>query len=110
MEEQDMELKITASNFDKEVLQSELPVLVDFYADWCGPCKMMAPVVERMAEKYAGKVKVGKCNSDENMELAAQFRVSSIPTFLLFKEGKVIQSELGAMSEKDFEERLLKNA
>jgi tRNA (guanine-N7-)-methyltransferase len=108
MEELDMELKITADNFEKEVLQSDLPVLVDFYADWCGPCKMMAPVVEKMAEKYAGKVKVGKCNSDENMKLAIQYKVSSIPTFLIFKGGEVVESRLGAMSEKDFEENLLK--
>lgn len=101
-----MEMKFAADNFDAEVLQSELPVLVDFFADWCGPCKMMAPVVEKMAQRYAGKVKVGKCNIDENMELAQEYRVASIPTFIVFKDGKIESSTVGAMSEKDLEAKL----
>ena len=84
-----MEYKFTTDNFEKEVLQSELPVLVDFYADWCGPCKMMAPIVEGLAQGYDGKVKVGKLNIDDEMEIAQQYRVMSIPTFILFKDGKI---------------------
>ena len=97
MEDNNMEYKFTEANFDTEVLKSDIPVLVDFYADWCGPCKMMMPVVEKMAEKYDGKVKVGKVNSDENNELAAKYNIMSIPSFLVFKNGEVINSAMGAM-------------
>ena len=79
-----MELKITDNNFETEVKKSNIPVLVDFYADWCGPCKMMAPLVAQLAEAYDGKCKIGKCNVDENQELAREFRVMSIPTFIFF--------------------------
>ena len=97
-----MEYKFTTDNFEEEVLQSALPVLVDFYADWCNPCKMMAPVVEKLAEEYEGKMKVGKCNIDENMQIAQRYRVSSIPFFMIFKDGEKLASFLGAMSEADF--------
>ena len=79
-----MEYTFTAANFEEEVLQSELPVLVDFYADWCGPCKMMGPVVEKCAEAYAGKMKIGKLNVDDNMAIAQKYRVVSIPHFIVF--------------------------
>ncbi len=92
-----MEYKFTTDNFEAEVLNSDIPVLVDFYADWCGPCKMMMPVVEKMAEAYVGKVKVGKVNSDEEGELAQKYNIMSIPSFLVFKNGEVINSAMGAM-------------
>ncbi len=92
-----MEYKFTTDNFEAEVLNSDIPVLVDFYADWCGPCKMMMPVVEKMAETYEGKVKVGKVNSDEEGELAQKYNIMSIPSFLVFKNGEVINSAMGAM-------------
>ena len=92
-----MEYKFTAENFEAEVINSEIPVLVDFYADWCGPCKMMMPVVEKMAETYDGKVKVGKVNSDDENALAAKYNIMSIPSFLVFKNGEVINSATGAM-------------
>ena len=103
-----MEYKFTADNFEKEVLQSELPVLVDFYADWCGPCKMMAPIVEGLAQDYDGKVKVGKLNIDDEMEIAQQYRVMSIPTFILFKDGKAVETSVGAMSKDELESKLQK--
>ena len=78
-----MEYKFTSANFEEEVLNSEIPVLVDFYADWCGPCKMMAPIVESLAESFDGKVKVGKLNIDEEMDIAQKYRVMSIPTYCL---------------------------
>lgn len=93
-----MEYKFTSDNFEAEVINSEIPVLVDFYADWCGPCKMMMPVVEKMAETYDGKVKVGKVNSDDENALAAKYNIMSIPSFLVFKNGEVINSATGAMS------------
>jgi len=93
-----MEYKFTTANFEEEVLNAEQPVLVDFYADWCGPCKMMAPLVERLAQEYEGKLKVGKCNTDENMPIAQKYRIASIPTFLIFKNGQVEASFMGAMS------------
>lgn len=93
-----MEYKFTEENFENEVLKSDIPVLVDFYADWCGPCKMMMPVVEKLAEVYEGKVKVGKVNSDENNELAAKYNIMSIPSFLIIKNGEVVDSATGAMS------------
>ena len=103
-----MEYKFTSQNFEEEVLQSNLPVLVDFYADWCVPCKMMAPIVEEMAQSFDGKVKVGKCNIDENMEIAQKYRVMSIPTFVIFKDGQPIETNVGAMSKEELEDKLNK--
>ena len=92
-----MEHIFTTANFEEEVLKSDLPVLVDFYADWCNPCKMMAPVVESLAEELAGKCKVGKCNIDENLPVAQKYRVASIPTFIVFKKGEPAATFMGAM-------------
>ncbi len=92
-----MEYIFTEENFENEVLKSDIPVLVDFYADWCGPCKMMMPVVEKLAEAYDGKVKVGKVNSDENGQLAGKYNIMSIPSFLIIKNGEVVDSVTGAM-------------
>ena len=89
------ELKITTANFENEVLNSDKPVLLDFYADWCGPCKMLAPVVHEIAEENAGTLKVGKINVDEQMELAMRFQVSSIPMLVVFKDGKVAAKSVG---------------
>ena len=89
------ELKITAANFEDEVLRSDKPVLLDFYADWCGPCKMLAPVLHEIAEENAGALKVGKINVDEQMELAMRFQVSSIPMLVVFKDGKVVAKSVG---------------
>ena len=101
-----MEYKFTTDNFEQEVLQSSVPVLVDFFADWCGPCKMMAPIVEKMAEELDGKVKVGKCNIDENMTLAARYRISSIPAFVIFKNGSPEATFVGAMSAAELKEKV----
>lgn len=89
------ELKITAANFENEVLHSNKPVLLDFYADWCGPCKMLSPVLHEIAEEYAGTLKVGKINVDEQTELAKRFHVSSIPMLVLFKDGQPIAKSVG---------------
>lgn len=96
-----MEYKFTAQNFEQEVLKSELPVLVDFYADWCNPCKMMAPVIAELAEELEGKCRVGKCNVDENMMIAQKYRVASIPNFIVFKNGQPVANFMGAMSADD---------
>lgn len=101
-----MELTITSGNFENEVMNSEIPVLVDFYADWCGPCKMMAPIVERVAEAYQGKLKVGKCNIDNDGELAMKFRVMSIPTIIIFKNGEVAVQSIGAISQQELEAKI----
>ena len=94
-----MEYRFTEENFDAPVLGSDTPVLVDFYADWCGPCKMMMPVVEKMAEAYDGKIKIGKLNVDENNAIAGKYGVMSIPSFMVFKNGEVVNSSTGAMSQ-----------
>lgn len=94
-----MEMKFTDENFEAEVLQSSVPVLVDFFAEWCGPCKMMAPAVEQLAEEYAGKVKIGKLNVDENENMAMKYGVMSIPTVIVFKNGEIDQKFMGLQSK-----------
>ena len=89
------ELKITRENFEREVLNSDKPVLIDFWANWCGPCRMLSPTISEIAEEYKDKVKVGKVNIDEEGELAAMFRVSSIPLLVVMKNGKVMNSAVG---------------
>jgi len=95
-----MAMKFTGGNFETEVYQSEIPVLVDFYADWCGPCKAMAPVVETLAEEYEGKAKVGKINTDENQDIAMEYGIMSIPTFLVFKGGKAVKKMIGMQDKR----------
>lgn len=92
-----MEVVLTVENFENEVLKSDKPVLVDFWATWCGPCRMIAPIIEEIASDYAGKIKVGKINVDEQEELAVRYGISSIPTLLLFKNGEVAKKTLGYM-------------
>ena len=101
-----MEYKFTTDNFETEVLQSELPVLVDFYADWCGPCRMMAPVIGKMAEEFEGRIKVGKCNVDDNMGAASAMRVSSIPAVYFFKDGKPVDLSVGLVPEEVLDEKI----
>lgn len=101
-----MEKIINAENFEQEVLNAELPVLVDFYADWCGPCKMMAPAVESLAKELMGKCEVGKCNIDDNMTLAQKYRVLSVPSFMVFKGGEAIAVFVGAMSAAELRRRV----
>ncbi|MBR6391294.1 MAG: thioredoxin [Lachnospiraceae bacterium] len=101
-----MELKITTDNFEEEVLKSDIPVLVDFYADWCGPCKMMAPIVERIAEGYDGRLKVGKCNIDDEGDLASRYGIMSIPTIMVFKGGEPAVTSIGAVSQPDLESKI----
>ena len=98
-----MEMKFTTANFEEEVLKSEIPVLVDFYADWCGPCQMMAPVIGQLAGEYEGRVKIGKLNVDENPDIAVQYKVMSIPTMIIFRNGEVFSKEVGASSKKEVE-------
>ena len=101
-----MEYQFTSDNFNDEVVKSDIPVMVDFYADWCGPCRMMMPVVEKMAERYDGKVKVGKVNTELQPELSAMFNVRSIPSFFFIKDGKVVDSAVGGMSEGNLSARI----
>ena len=101
-----MEYKFTKENFESEVMNSDVPVLVDFYADWCGPCKMMSPVVDNIAEKYTGKAKVGKVNVDEQQEIAVQFGIMSIPSFVFIKNGKKVDQAMGAMPASALESKL----
>ena len=98
------EIILTSDNFETEVIGSEIPVLVDFWAPWCGPCKMLGPVISQIAEENEGKVKVGKVNVDEEDELAAQYGIQSIPTVLLFKGGEVIEQSLGFKPKAFFED------
>lgn len=103
-----MEHKFTATNFEKEVLEADIPVLVDFYADWCGPCKMMAPVIAQLAEEYDGKIKVGKCNIDDEDGLARMYRVMSIPTIKIFVQGKDVATVVGAVPKEQLDAEVSK--
>ena len=96
-----MEIKLSSENFEKEVLKSEKPVLVDFYADWCGPCNAMAPVIEELASELDGKAKVGKINVDENSDIAVEYNVMSIPTLIIFKNGKEEKRLVGLRDKEE---------
>ncbi len=98
--------QVTDANFEQEVLKSDLPVLVDFWAPWCGPCHLVAPIVEELAKDYQGQLKVTKLNVDDNPNTAAKYGIFSIPSILLFKEGKVATQIVGAVPKKHFVEKL----
>ncbi|NBC30703.1 MAG: thioredoxin [Spirochaetes bacterium] len=91
-----MKVEITTDNFEQEVLQSDVPVLVDFWAEWCMPCKMVAPVLEEMSKEYEGKLKIGELDVDNQADLAARYNVVSIPTLMVFKGGEVVDQQIGA--------------
>ena len=98
-------MELTDSNFKEEVVDSKVPVLVDFWAEWCMPCKMLAPTIEELAEEYTGKIKVGKVDTDSNREISMKFGISAIPTLILFKDGEVAKKFVGLQQKAD-----LKNA
>ena len=102
-------VEVNGNNFSEEVLQSEVPVLVDFWATWCGPCRQVAPVLEELAEEFDGKVRVAKLNVDESQQVAMEFQVSSIPTFILFKNGEVADRLMGALPKPSFQEFINRN-
>jgi thioredoxin 1 len=101
-------LTFTDSSFDQDVLQAEVPVLVDFWAEWCGPCRMMTPTVDALASDYAGRLKVGKVNVDENGGTAMRFNIRGIPTLLLFKGGKIVEQVVGATGKAQLQ-KLIEN-
>ena len=94
-----MDYSLNSQNFEEEVLKSNIPVLVDFSADWCGPCKMMAPVIDQLADEYEGEMKVGKINVDQSPDIAQKYNVMSIPMFAFFKNGEVIETAVGALNK-----------
>lgn len=104
-----MAFQFTDANFQKEALESDIPVLVDFYADWCGPCKMIAPIVAELADEYAGVIKIGKLNVDEQPETAQKYRVMSIPTLIIFKNGEAVDTTVGLVTKKALQDKLEAN-
>ncbi|MBE6015194.1 MAG: thioredoxin [Lachnospiraceae bacterium] len=101
-----MEYQFNDNNFRSEVLESNIPVLVDFYADWCGPCHRMAPIVEELAAEFDGKIKIGKLNIDNNQTSATNYDVMSIPNFVFFKDGKVVNQVVGGMTKDELKAKL----
>lgn len=102
-------LTLTRENFEQEVLKSDIPVLVDFWAPWCGPCRMVSPIVDELAEDFKGKVKVGKINVDEQGELAEKYRVMTIPTLMVFKGGNIVDTLVGARPKEELSGMLSKH-
>ncbi len=101
-----LEVEVNGNNFQQEVLESSVPVLVDFWAPWCMPCRMLTPTVEKLAEENEGKLKVRKLNTDENQNIAAQYGIQGIPTLIVFKEGKEVGRTVGVMSKEKLQEKL----
>lgn len=102
----DKVIHLNADNFKEEVENSSIPVLIDFWASWCGPCKMIAPVIDQLADEFDGKAKITKLNVDDNRELASQFKVMSIPTLLIFKNGAVVNQAVGARPKGEIEKMI----
>ena len=102
--------QITDGNFEQEVLQSEVPVLIDFWAPWCGPCRAMGPVIDELSEEYAGQVKIVKMNVDENSATPGKYGIRAIPTLILFKDGEVVDQSTGAVSKSSIKEMITKKA
>ena len=100
------ELQLTDTSFEAEVVKSEKPVLVDFWAPWCGPCRLLAPVVDELSKEYNGKIKVAKLNTDDNTQVATRYRISAIPTLLFFKGGKVVDQLVGVHPKPEIKKRL----
>ena len=102
-------VELSETNFEQEVLKATIPVLVDFWAVWCGPCKMIAPIVDELSVEYEGKLKIGKVDVDNHQSIAMQYGIRSIPTLLIFKAGKVVEQIVGAAPKKPLVEKLLKH-
>lgn len=100
-------IEITDGNFEQEVIKSETPVLIDFWAVWCGPCRMVAPIVEELAKEYDGKLKVGKLDVDNNPEVSLKFGIRSIPTLMVFKRGQVVEQIIGAVPKRNLVDKIL---
>lgn len=98
-----MEMTLTEANFEKEVLESTLPVIVDFWAPWCAPCHIVAPILKELAEEYSGRLKVGKLNTDENHMLADRYGIRGIPTLMIFKQGEVVEQIVGALPKSQLQ-------
>ena len=101
-------LQVTDENFEEEILKSDIPAMVDFWAEWCGPCKMVGPIVEELAKEYEGKIKIRKMNVDENRQTPAKYGIRAIPTLIFFKDGNVAQTVVGAQPKSAIEEELKK--
>ena len=100
------EIVITEANFEQEVVKSDIPVLLDFWAPWCGPCKLLLPVIDEISKEYEGKIKVGKVNTDENMSLSSQFQITSIPCLIIIKGGKPINKMVGFRPKNDIKQEI----
>lgn len=100
------QIEFTETNFQAEVIGSDIPVLVDFWAPWCGPCKMIAPIVEEISSEYDGRLKVGKINTDDNQQVASQYGIMSIPTIMIFKNGEVVERIIGAHSKDTLTDKI----
>ncbi|MFO7621744.1 MAG: thioredoxin [Bacteroidales bacterium] len=101
-----MALEVNDNNFDEVVMKADKPVIVDFWAEWCGPCRMIAPVIDEISKEYSGKAIVAKCDVDESPSVAAQFGIRNIPTVLFFKDGKVADKQVGAVPKKNYADKL----